>query len=308
MNFGLDTIIKAFDKAFNLKKNVVALLHLVTALIVLFLLSFIGAKIGGGAAFAFSLIGLILFYYIFVRTNYFLTFFALEDLKSGKTPDYSAARTAFNEQKWNAVFVPVVFILGVVAVALIEALLMWIFAQIPVAGPIIQALIMIPLFLINFFLFMVIFFGSGLIFAIMIEQKKGIIATIQAILLTIKKRFQSILIYNLLAGFLVLMLIFITMTLTIFSLISSGGALLQGMFTSLFSRYSAFMPQMDVVTMIILFINLAVIIAFLLAYLYNVNAGINSSIYLAVKEGIDYNEKLQFNLDKVKAGVKDSLK
>jgi len=308
MNFGIDSIIKTFDKAFHLKKNVIALLHLITAFLVLFLLTLIGGKIGGGAAFVFSFIGILLFYYVLIRNFYFLSYFALDDLKSAKAPNYAEARTAFNSQKWAAVFVPVVFALAVVAIALVEVLLQWILMQIPTAGSIIQALIMLPLFIVNFFIFMVLFFGSTLIYPIMIDQKKGILETIKAVFLTIKKRFQSILIYNMLSAFLMVMLFLITFFLTGFALFSSGGVLMQGLFTSFFSKYGAFAPRMDAVTMIILGFNIAVILAFLMSYISNVKAGIQASIYLAVKEGIDYNEKISFDFNKIKATMKDSLK
>lgn len=305
MNFGLDSIIKAFDKAFNLKKNIIALIHVFAALLVIGCLFYIGAHVGMGVSIGFGLIGSLLFYYILIRANYILTYFAAADIKNNQKPNYSFAKASFNEMKWVAFFTPILFILSLFAIGLVEFFAMWILSHIPVASSIIQALIMLPLFAFNFFALILVFFGFGLVTPMIIDQKKGIAETLIAVILTVKRRFQPIILYNLLSGFLLMLLIFTMLFLVFLSVCSAGGPLIQNIFSVFSYQYSA-MPgaQMDSITLLIMGINAAVILSFFFAYLCNVQAGINTSIYLAAKEGIDYREKLKMDLNQ----VKDSLK
>jgi hypothetical protein len=314
MQFGFDTVIKAFDKAFSLKKNAVAIVHLLIGLVALFALSGLGSYLtmsSGSPVWSglFGLIGFVFFYYIMIRLSYFLTFFALKDLKDGSKLSYDEAKAGFLEQKWKAVFLPILLILGVLLVFLAIYIIGYIFSSWGDSRVlfhifiVIKALLTLPFFLISFFLFMLLFLGSGLIFPILIDLKTGIAKTLEAVVLTIKEKFQSILVYKIIAGFLMLLLIGVLLLLFVPSLFVAAAS---GMGNPMAFFQSIAMGG-NIVFSIIMIINMAAIFSFFLSYLYNVSAGIEASIYLAVKDGVDYSQKLSIDVKKIRESVQKNI-
>lgn len=321
MKFGFDTIISSISDAFSTKRNKITILHFlviaaiwVAVILLSTLLSLANAMLGMALGILLAIPGALLTYYVLVRVDYVMTGNAINELK-GQSFDYGSVKAQFAEQKWTALLFPIILGLVLTGIYLVVVIIESIFGFIPVVGPVLNAIIFVPAFLVCFFFILLIAFGQSVSMPIIYDNKFSIGKTIKAVIVTIIKRFQSLLIYNVLASVVLGTLYVFIFVLLIGGIVlalapqmaSMAGSMMGGGYNSFSAAgpMSLLMGSGNLLSMVILLAGLAVIFAFIGSIIFNIVIGIKSAIYLAVREGLDFDAKLSVDPDKVKQAMKE---
>lgn len=299
--FGFETILKAIYRSFTLKKNLVAVIHLLIGLGVFAVFAIAGSFISYQPVnIALPALGSIFMYYVLIRMTYILSFFALHEITPDNEISYAEAGKAFGKQRWTALFVPIVFGILLGAIIGLQVLLLKALDLIPMAGSIFNALLFLPLFAINFALLIVVFFGGNIVYGIMIKEQTKVLSTIRAVCSLILRQSRIILIYWLLASMLIITISLLILVFGGLALIPAlGGAFynLLPMIRSGINMHFMFNTGLiseliNPVAAVIMLFNLVLIVAFLLSFLINIQVGVNISIFHIVQGEVKDKKKV----------------
>ncbi|HEQ71607.1 MAG TPA: hypothetical protein ENN69_03880 [Spirochaetia bacterium] len=303
--FNLDKLARAFRLGMRLKANVIAALSFLAGLVFLILMVLLGGALGravGSAipAVIFTVIGVIGLVYVLFGSAYVLNFLAIADIRDGKQVGFREALKAFGAQQLQVMLLPI--IIG--GIVLIEMGIMALCGEVD-HGEVsffLMAVFYLPFLPLNLVLFTLLFLGCGIFLPIMIDQKKGALATFKGIALSVKQQFLKLLSTQVV----VVTFLGIAMVLMylVFDAASSIGAqhetsppmmivreLLKnpGSFLEVFSGGSLLV----VLGAILLTLLVLAVLAVAVGFIWNLNMCLYAAFYLGyIKESVDYKAAL----------------
>jgi hypothetical protein len=320
MKFDLNLVNKAFQKSFAPTKNIITLIHFVLIVLGAWIINQIGTQLAMAlrsiiVMYIFTGIAILYAVIIFSSMAYFLYYYGLAAIKSDKKAGFGEALSSLKSQPIPALG----FIVAIVAVLLVEALLLWLLSLIPEVGLILIVILVLPLFVLNFFLWTFMVLGGILCYPIMIDQKKGIIGIIKNVVVIIKQKLAKLLLFHVLQT--VILVVLFILILLIFSLamyvpgmfLPKGGSTMLmektplGMFgPGPFRIITLGMAMLtspyviNVILAIILLLYTVVIFGLLISWLLNFSCGLVAGFYLYIKDEVDFKDDLglkKLNID-----------
>jgi hypothetical protein len=322
MKFDLSLVNKAFQKSFAPTKNVVTLVHLVLIVVGAWLLSWIGGQLAmavRSAIVMYVFMGIAVLYAVIIFSSmaYFLYYYGLAAIRSDKKAGFGEALSSLQSQPVAALG----FVVFIIAILLVQALVLWLLSLIPEVGLILIVLLVLPLFVLDFFLWTFMLLGGILCYPTMIDQKKGIFGVIKNVAVIIKQKLAKLLLFHVLQT--IILVILFLLLLLIFSLamqvpgmfLPKGGSAMSmdfsdsplaflgsGIFQvmTLGQVFLASPYVIHVILGIIMIIYSVVIFGMLLSWLLNFSCGLVAGFYLHVKDEVDFKDDLglkKLNID-----------
>lgn len=295
MNFGFDNVIQTIGASFKMNKVLVAVVHLAIAIGAIAVAVILGMMLPMVVFYIIAVLATIVMYFAISRGSYILTYMAYKSDKDGNA-DYKEAEESFNANLVKILLIGIVFALIVVAVVLVEAGLIYLLMLVPFVGQIVGSILFLPLFALNLALLVIIAFGSGFMFPIMVDKDTSVGGTVKSILNLVKKKFQSILIYNIITGLIVGSLLLILVALVVFAIIPAGAAIMETIVALPMSfamlMYGQIAAIEYIISGIIAVISFSAVIAALLGVFMNIGVHTNVAIYKAVSDGVNLDEDI----------------
>jgi len=283
MKFGLDQLIKAMELSFDLRKIHVQLVGMIIGLVLCLLFLLVGAMMQQSfLMMLFIALAVVSVYVASTITQGCVCRMIFRDVVSGEKVSFVKAFKFGWEKMWVLVLSPLGLILMISIVGLIEYLI-FLMGRIPAFGPIILAILLVPLFITNVILVLIFLFGLWLIPAIVAIDETNIGDTLRTIYQAARKAPILLLIYLAVSSIMILM--FLTwMLVVIFDGAFLTSLVLSEIIASVESSLILSIPMW--ITLIIGAVSLFVAVAYILSYLIVLVQTIPTSIYMAVKERI----------------------
>ena len=282
MNFGIDKLMDTFEMAFDLRKMFFQLAGVVIALLGFFIFSLLGSGIKT-LEILFYVLGGLWLYLVLMLTNGGTCRMFYVELSSREKSTLAQTLTFIKEKTLALIGSPLLLLLSVALMLAVEFGLVWIIGKIPTLGEILNALLCLPIFILNTLIAFLLLFGTALAVAIIAADELKAADTVKKIFEVVKKSPIYLILYYSFATLFLLLVILGVLVIYLLSLsITSGifwpvaAALATGtLLPATLSNKIAF---------IILFSILAFISALVFSYLLVLIQGINTSIYLSIKE------------------------
>jgi len=284
MNFGIDSIMDTFEIGFDSKKIFFQLSGVIIALLGFFVFSWLGSGIKN-LEILFNILGGIWLYMVLVLTHGGTCRMFYVELSSREKPSLPQTIKFVKDRALSLIGSPLLLLLSMALILVAEFASVWLLGKIPALGEILNALLCLPLFALNALIALLLLFGTALAMAIIAVDEFKAADTVKRIFEVVKKSpIYLILYYSFATLFLLLVILGVLITYFISLSLTSGifwpitSALASGTFlaTSLSSK----------IAVILLFVVLAFISALVFSYILVAIQGINTAIYLSIKERI----------------------
>jgi len=197
MKFGLDAILDSFQSAYDSKKILFAVCGFLLALIGLGIFMGLGMMLADNMFISIPLmvLGHIWLLIVIMGTYGGIARMAQSEIL-GKGPISAKDAFVFAKSKiWTLTFAPILLILAIVMVIAVELLISWILSLIPVVGPIVAALLVIPVVGINLLISLMAFLGLSFLAPVIASDELGPINAIKKVLSLAKKEPIQMIIY-----------------------------------------------------------------------------------------------------------------